>query len=128
MDDGHAIDQEHQVATAVIQHRRTTSEDWLLDNLVTALTSCDFMTVIYFEADFFVKMEVVIGIITFDGYSLTIYEAVQTYRSAEFTNLVQNLVHLCPGEGRVIQSIDASVVFKQDICPVLNQILLGRVF
>ena len=120
MDDRHTIDQEHQIPSSVIQNRRFRIEMRLLNNLVSALTISDFLTVINLQADFFSKVQFIIQIVSNNRYTPTVNKAVQLQRCPQIDDLFHDLLHLAIRQRTLIQTVSLSVVIEQNIRPVFK--------
>ena len=57
-------------------------------------------------------MEGIRRIVPLDGDGFAVDEAIEFEGRAQGFDLLQNLLHLAGGEGRVIQSVDAPVVLE----------------
>ena len=123
MDDRHAVDQQHEISPAVAGKGRLGPEDGLLRDLIPALPGGDLLPVVDFQADLPTKMEGIRRIIPLDGDGFAIDKAIEFEGRAQRFDLLQNLLHLAVGEGRVIQPVDATVVLEKDLRPVLEQVL-----
>ena len=73
----HAINEQHQIATTVIQNFRLRFIFRLLGYLISTLPSGYFAAVINLEAHFFAKMERIIWIITGNRDRLTINKTIE---------------------------------------------------
>ena len=112
MDDRHAVDQQHEISPAVAHKGRLGSEDRLLRDLIPALPGGDLLPVVDLQADLPTKVEGVRRIVPLDGDGFAVDEAIELEGRAQGFDLLQNLLHLAGGEGRVIQSVDAPVVLE----------------
>ena len=121
----HTVDQQHKIAPAIGKHIAAGLEHWLLGNLIAALAGGDFPLVIDFQADFLAIVEGVGRVIPLDGDGFAVDKAVQLQRGAQTGDLVQNLVHLAVRQRDLVQTVDLPVVLKEDLFPVLDQVLLG---
>jgi len=99
----------------------------LLDNLIAALAGGYLPPIVYFQADFFAKVEGVLGVIPGDGHGLAIYEAVQLERSAQTDDLLHDLLHFAVSKRMFTQTVYAPVIVKKDIRPVFDQLLFGGI-
>ena len=124
----HTVDQQHQIAAAVVQHFRFTGKNRLLHDLVAALPGGNLHAVVDFQADFLAEMCLVIGVIALDRNRFAVDKAVQLQRRAQFPNLLHNLLHFAIGQGIIAKAVYAAVIVKENVCPVADQILLGGIF
>ena len=128
MNDGHTVDEQHEIAAPILQHLGLACKLRLLRNLIAALTSGDLPSVVDLQGNFFSEMQHVIGIVTRDGHGFSVNKAVQLHRCAQIGDLLQNLLHFSVSQRRVVQAVDAAVVLKEDACPVVNEVRFRWVF
>lgn len=112
MDDRHAVDQQHEISPAVAGKGRLGPEDGLLRDLIPALPGGNLLPVIDLQADLPAKVEGIRRIVSLDGDGFAVDEAIEFEGRAQRFDLLQNLLHLAIGEGRVVQSVDAPVVLE----------------
>ena len=122
--DRHAVDQKHQIPAAVLQHLLMPWEQRLLHNLIAALPGSNFHAVINFQADLLAVVKFISRIFTDQRYCLAIDKTIQGERCAQCPDLLQELVHLLRNKRAVIQTVDITIVLKENVGPVLDQILL----
>ena len=67
MDDRHAVDKQHEVAAALIEHR-CGGELRLSNDLIAAFAACNLIAVVNVERYGGAKVQRVVGIVTRDGY------------------------------------------------------------
>ena len=67
-------------------------------------------------------MQFICGIVAFDSNGFTIDKTVEFQRRAQTGNLVKNLLHFAIGQRNIIQPVHITVVFKEDLFPVLDQL------
>ena len=72
-------------------------------------------------------MERIVGVVARDGDGLSIDEPVERERGLERFYLFDDLCHLALGERAAIQAVDIRVVLKQNLRPVLKEVLLGGI-
>ena len=126
MDNGHSVNQQHQIPTAVIQ-TRDRLEFRLLDNLIATLPVGNLHPVIDFQADLLAEMGFIIRVIPLDGYAFPIDKIIQTHRASKPDNLLNDLLHLTFRQRAVIQGILIPVVVEQNVRPILDQFFLSGV-
>lgn len=76
VNDGHTVDKKHQITAAVVQHFRLGRKCRLLRYLIAALTGGNLLPVINLQTDFFAVMQLIVGVISLDMYSLAVNEAI----------------------------------------------------
>ena len=64
-------------------------------------------------------------VIPLNGHSFTIDKAIQLQRCAKPGYLVENLLHFSISQRDIIQTVNITVIFKEDLFPVPDQIFLG---
>ena len=127
VNDRHTIDEQHQIAAAVIQNFGLGGELWLLCNLVAAESGCNFQTVIDFQGHFFAEIQLIVRIVTLDKHTFAVDKFIQLHRRFRVHDLFHDLLHLAIRQRIIVQSVNATVVFKKDVRPVLDQLLFGVV-
>ena len=127
VDDGHAVDEQTQVAATVVQDLALRRVDWLLSYLVAALAGCDLLAIVDFQAHLLAQVERIVGVVARDGDGLSVDEPVERERGLERFYLFDDLCHLALGERAAIQAVDIRVVLKQNLRPVLKEVLLGGI-
>lgn len=98
----------------------------LLNNLVTTLSSCNFMRVEDFQRNLLAVVQDVSRVFTPDTHRTPVNEAVKHLRCPQSRNLVNKLTHFILSQPCPIQTVDGVIVIEEDISPVLEQILLRR--
>ena len=126
MEDRHTVDEQHQIAATILQHLLMARKKRLFHDLVAALTCCDFHTIIDLQADFFSVVKRILLVLASDGNGTSIDKAIQRQRRTKRPHLLDQLIHFFLDQRAVVQTIDIAVIFKKNIRPVLNQILLCR--
>ena len=126
MKDRHPVNQQHQITAPILQNLVVSWKQRLLCNLVAALASCNLQTVIDLQTDLLAVMKLVLRILPNDRNRLPIDKTIQRQRRAKAADLLQQLLHLLRNQRAVIQPVNVTIVLEQNIRPVLNQILLGR--
>ena len=119
----HTVDQQHKITTAVGQNRVPCLKHRLFGNLIAALTGGDFLTVIDFQTDFLTEVQFVRGIVALDSNRFTVDKTVEFQRRAQTGNLIKNLPHFAVGQRNIVQPVHIPVVFKENLFPVLDQLL-----
>lgn len=127
MYDWHAVDEEHKIAPTVACQRMWSVELRLFSYLIATAATGDLFAVVELEGHFLAEMSLVIGIVAFDGNGFTVDECIQLYRSTAGINLFDYLVHLSSGERVVAKTVDSTIVVKEDVGPVCNQVGLSLV-
>ena len=127
VDDGHAVDEQTQVAATVVQDLALCRVDWLLSYLVAALAGCDLLAIVDLQAHLLAQVERIVGVVARDGDGLSVDEPVERERGLERFYLFDDLCHLALGERTAIQAVDIRVVLEQNLRPVLNEVLLGGI-
>ena len=92
VNDRHTIDEQHQIAAAVIQNFGLGGELWLLCNLVAAESGCNFQTVIDFQGHFFAEIQLIVRIVTLDEHTFAVDKFIQLHRRFR----VHDLFHISP--------------------------------
>ena len=128
MNDRHAVDKKANISPAIVQHLVFSWINRLSCDLVAALPRCDFLPIVDLQADFLTVMSLILGIITFDGYSFTVNEGIQRQWCAQCFDLFEDLRHLTFGKALPIQSIDAFVIVEQDTGPIVDKVLFSWIF
>ena len=72
-------------------------------------------------------MELIIRVVTLDRYSFPVDKAVELQRGSEFRDLLDDLLHFPIRKRIVIQAVNSTVVVIQNLCPISDEVLLGRV-
>ena len=112
MDDRHAVDEQADVSSTIVQHFVFCRIHRLSCDLVPALPSGDFLAIVDLQADFLTEMCCVCGIVTFDGHGLAVDEGIQRQWRAQCFDLFEDLRHLTLGKALPVQAIDAFVVVE----------------
>ena len=120
----HTIYQKHYISSAVIQYLRGRLKFWLSCYLITALTCGDLLAVVYLKWNFFAKVKFIINIITSDRDSFAIYEFIEHKRSTQSFYLLHYLLHFSACQRTAIETINALIIVKENIYPILYQIFL----
>ena len=128
VNDRHTIDEQHQIAAAVIQNLGLGGELWLLCDLVAAESGCNFQSVIDFQGHFFAEIQLIVRIVTLDKHTFAVDKFIQLHRRFRIHDLFHDLLHLAIRQRIIVQSVNAAVVLKKDVRPVLDQLLFGVVF
>ena len=128
MDDGHAVDEENEVAPSVAQDFGGALELRLPDDLVAALPRGYLPPIVDLEAHLLAEVEAVLRVVPGDGDGLAVDEAVQLEGRAERGDLLHDLLHLAICEGVVAQPVYAAVVVEEYGRPVLQKVLFTGVF
>jgi len=128
VNDRHTIDEQHQIAAAVIQNFGLGGKLWLLCDLVAAKSGCNFQTIIDFQGHFFAEIQLIVRIVTLDKHTFAVDKFIQLHRRFRVHDLFHDLLHLAIRQRIIVQSVNATVVFKKDVRPVLDQLLFGVVF
>ena len=124
---GHAVDEEHHIATAVASHLVGRLELWLSDYLVAALSRGDFHRVEYLQIHLLAAVVGVGLVVALDAHLLGIDESVHLVGRAHHVHLVHHLLHLRCRQRMVAQFVYLAVVVVDDAAPVLYKLLLGGV-
>ena len=127
MENRHAIDQKHEITTAILQDLFMSRKDRLLYYLITAFPASNFHTIIDPETYFLTIMQGIIRILSDYGNSFSINKSIQCNRSPAFSDLLQEFIHLLRNKRTIIKPVNISVILKKDIRPVPDQILFGRI-
>ena len=127
VDDGHAVDEQTQVAAAVVQDLALRRVDRLLSYLVAALAGRDLLAIVDLQAHLLAQVKRIVGVVARDGDGLSVDEPVERERGLERFYLFDDLCHLALGERAAIQAVDIRVVLEQNLRPVLDEVLLGGI-
>ena len=128
MEQGHAVDEQHEIAPPVVAQLRLRGEHRLLRDLVPALPASDLVAMEYLKGHFLADMQVVVGVVPLDDNLFTVDQLVNGHRRALLPDLFDDLLHLGRRQGRAVQAIAMLVVLEEDGRPVVQQLLLGRIF
>ena len=112
MDDRHAVDEQADVSSTIVQHLAFRRINRLSCDLVPALPRCYFLAIVDLQADFLAEMRCVCGIVTFDGHGFAVDEGIQRQWRAQCFDLFEDLRHLTLGKALPVQAIDAFVVVE----------------
>ena len=112
MDDRHAVDEQADVSSTIVQHFVFCRIHRLSCDLVAALPGGDFLAIVDLQADFLAEMCCVCGIVTFDGHGFAVDEGIQRQWRAQCFDLFEDLRHLTLGKALPVQAIDAFVVVE----------------
>ena len=69
----------------------------------------------------------IVRVIACDGHTSAVDEAIELQRCAQNIDLLNDLLHLAVCQRIVVQSVNTAVIFKKDVCPVLEQLLFSFV-
>ena len=127
VDDGHAVDEQTQIAATVVQDLALRRVDWLLSYLVAALAGCDLLAIVDLQAHLFAQVKRVIGVVARDGDGLSVDEPVERERGLERFDLFVYLCHLALGERAAVQAVYVGIVLEQNLRPVVDEVLLGGI-
>ena len=127
VDDGHAVDEQTQVAAAVVQDLALCRVDRLLGYLVAALAGCDLLAIVDLQAHLLAQVKRIVGVVARDGDGLSVDEPVERERGLERFYLFDDLCHLTLGERAAVQAVDVRVVLEQNLSPVVDEVLLGGI-
>ena len=127
MDDRHAVDEQAQVSATVVQDLALRRIDRLLSYLVAALAGCDLLTIIDLQAHLLAQVKRIVGVVARDGDGLSVDEPVERERGLERFDLFDDLCHLALGERAAVQAVYVGVVLKQNLRPVVDEVLLGGI-
>ena len=127
MDDRHAVDEQAQVSTAVVQDLVLRRIDRLLSYLVATLAGCDLLTIIDLQAHLLTQVKRVVGVVARDGDGLSVDEPVECEWGLERFDLFDDLRHLALGERAAVQAVYVGVVLEQNLRPVVDEVLLGGI-
>ena len=122
MNHRHTIDEQHHIASSVTAQRVRSLETRLAGNLVAALPSTDFSCIKNLQINF---LAVIVGIgrvVAFDAYLSAIDKHIHGVWTVAQIHLIEDLAHLTCGKRIITQFIDVSVVVKENLGPVLNQV------
>ena len=124
MHHGHTVDKQHQVATAIIEQRRSGGEFRLLNNLIAAITCGNFLAVIDFQRNLLAVILHIVRIITTDRCCTAVDEFIERKRSFQIIDVVDNLLHLSLSQRIVAEAHRLAVILIEDIRPILNKLFL----
>ena len=127
MDDRHAVDEQAQVSTAVVQDLVLRRIDRLLSYLVVTLAGCDLLTIVDLQAHLLAQVKRVVGVVARDGDGLSVDEPVECEWGLERFDLFDDLRHLALGERAAVQTVYVGVVLEQNLRPVVDEVLLGGI-
>lgn len=101
---------------------------WLLHDLVAALPSSDFVAVVDLQTHLLAKVQFVGWIVSGNGDSLAVDEAIELERCAQSGELLHDLLHFAISQRHFIEPVLAAIVLKKDALPIRQQVRLARVF
>ena len=99
----------------------------LLGNLIDTTAGSNLTAVIDREGDGLPIVQFVSLVVTTDIDGLTVDEAIERKRCVQRVHLVNYLLHLRSGQRHSVELVDTGIVLIEDMCPVVEQILLGAV-
>ena len=127
VEQGHAIDEQHKVAAAVVAQLRLRRKHRLLGYLVAALSPGDLVAVENLEGHLLTDVQPIVDIIPRDDDLFAVDQLVNGHRRALRPDLLDDLLHLSGRQRRAVQTVAVLVVLEENGRPVPHQLLLGRV-
>ena len=127
VDQWHAVDEQHHVATADTCQFARRGELGLLRDLVPRLASGNLLRAEDLEGYLLATVELIVCIVSRNGHGLAVDESVKFQRGSQGRHLLQDLGHLRIGKGAAVQAIDVVVVFEDNGGPVVYELFLGGV-
>ena len=127
VDDRHAVDEQHHVATPLRKDALLRLEARLDGDLVAGAPARDLVAAVDAQGHLGAVVQRVHRVVALDDDVAPVDEAVHVGSRILGVHLLQDLAHLRVGERAPVQVVLVVVVGEEDVRPVPDEVLLGRV-